>query len=275
MPVHPSPPFPGAIAHVLIDLLTPPDPLGSPGSEREHAEESRIAQERAEHERAQRLAAAAVETLGVDAAAVLIVDDAGAPRVWAGTDDDSRALAGLETRARVGPALDCCRAARAAVFEVGAAAGRWHTWSESATRSGWDLAETVPLRARARPVGAMILLSRPGRPRPDDRSRWATVLATATAAGLLHLRALADLQRRLEQLQTALTSRIVIEQAKGVLAERGGLDVQTAFDRMRRYARAHRLRLTDVAQQVVTGEAGDDVLTHVRPDPEPPSILEP
>jgi ANTAR domain len=260
---------------VLSDLLTPPRLADSPGSEREHAEGARIEQERAEQDRAQQLATAAVETLGVDAATVLIVDDAGAPRVWAGTDDGSRALAGLETSARVGPALECCRAARAEVFEVGAAACRWRAWSETATRNGWGTAETVPLRLRAQPVGALVMLSRAGRARADDGPGWAALLATATAAALLQLRAVADLQRRVDQLQTALTSRIVIEQAKGVLAERGGLDVQTAFDRLRRYARVHRLRLTDVAEQVVAGDVADAVLTHVRPGSSPPSILDP
>jgi hypothetical protein len=286
MTVRPTPPSrdDAVLVQTLLDLVTPPwAPDGARPAEppppdrvvRERAERQRAEQERAERDRAQRLATAGVEALGAEAAAVLIVDDTGAPRVFAGTDDGARALAGIEAADRTGTALDCCHAARAEVFEVAAATARWRTWAETAVRHGWGLAETVPLQVRGRTVGGMVLLAGPGRARPDRQRGWAGVLAATAASVVVHQRALADLQRRTDQLQTALSSRIVIEQAKGVLAERGGLDVQTAFDRLRRYARAHRHRLADVAQAVVTGDVADAVLTHVRPGPEPPSILAP
>jgi hypothetical protein len=250
------------LLRALLDLLPLPQALPEP------------APEQTEHEYAQRLAAVGVTAFGADAAAVLIVDDAGAPGVFAGTDDGTRALAGIETSDGAGPALDCCRAAQAEVFEVAAAGDRWQHWTETAVRQGWDLAEAVPLKLRTRTVGGMVLLRRPGRARPDGLAAWPGALAAVAASVLIQQRALTDLARRADQLQIALTSRIVIEQAKGVLAERGGLDVQTAFDRLRRYARAHRHRLTDVAAEVVTGDVADAVLTHVRPGLGPPSILD-
>ena len=69
----------------------------------------------------------------------------------------------------------------------------------------------------------------------------------------MHHRASAEAQRLNEQLSAALTSRVVIEQAKGVLAERAGVDLAEAFSRLRAYARSSNLRLTDVAQAVIDG----------------------
>jgi len=224
---------------------------------------------------AERLATAGTEALGADAAVVLIVDDAGSPHLWAGSDDAARALGDVEIAAGDGPALDCCRAGQPLVVPLHAPAADWPGWARAATERGWVLAEAVPLRLADRTVGALVLLMGAGRVRPEGDQLRAGLLAAATAGAIIQHRALRDLQRRAEQLQLALTTRVVIEQAKGMLAERGGLDVTTAFDRLRRYARAHRLRLADVAEDVVTGTAADAVLTHVRPLKGPPSILDP
>jgi AmiR/NasT family two-component response regulator len=63
-----------------------------------------------------------------------------------------------------------------------------------------------------------------------------------------------------EQLQAALNSRVIIEQAKGVLAQRGDLSMDSAFDRLRSYARNHNLRRTGVARQIITADLAADVL---------------
>ena len=236
---------------------------------------------------AERLAAAGTEALGADAAVVLVVDDAGRPTLWTGSDEYARSLGAVETAAGGGPALDCCRSGRPLVVRLeaggngrddpdpdGPAAG-WPGWVRAAAGRGWARVDAVPLRIADRTVGALLLLRAPGRAGADDDRLRAALLAAAAASAIIQHRALGDLQRRAEQLNGALTSRVVIEQAKGMLAERGGLDVGAAFDRLRRYARTHRMRLTDVAQDVVTGTAADAVLTHVRPLKGPPSILEP
>ena len=91
-----------------------------------------------------------------------------------------------------------------------------------------------------------------------------TTIASSTrdvaTIGILQERAIRRREVLTEQLQAALNSRVTIEQAKGVLAQRGNLTMHAAFDRLRHYARAHNLRLTEVARQIVETELAADVL---------------
>lgn len=262
----PLPAFPRlpALALALVELVAPRGE--QPSERRDDADDDEL-------RRAEQLVTAGVEVLGADAAAVLLVNEGG-PVGGTGSDEGARALSRIELGTGAGPALECCRAGRAQVVELASVADRWPGWAATATRYGWSGADAVPLRVAEQVVGAMVLLTRAGRRPPEDVLAWAGTLAAVTASALVQLRIVRELQRRGDQLQTALTSRVVIEQAKGVLAERGGLDVQTAFERMRRYARAHRHRLVDVARDVVEGTTADAVLTHARPLPPPGSILD-
>jgi GAF domain-containing protein len=113
-------------------------------------------------------------------------------------------------------------------------------------RSAWAL----PMRLRDTTLGSLNLLRDRTGPLADGDLGAAQALADVATISLIQQRAAEDARILNDQLQTALTSRVTIEQAKGVLAERAGLDMDVAFDRLRRYARAHRLRLTDVAQAV-------------------------
>jgi len=286
MPTDPMPPpaRARALAEALRELLAPPDPVPEPPGQPPPGE-TREPEAPSEWGRRQaaRLASAAARALDAEAVGVLLVDDQGATLAYAGSDERATSLCDVESRAGEGPALDCTRQARSLAVRIQAVPVRWPDWTRTAARQGWALAQAVPIRGADRAVGGMVLLigPDPGHPPrgsdPDGEPDllWANLLADTAGATLAHDRALREALRRADQLQTALTSRVLIEQAKGVLAERGGIDVQTAFDRMRRFARAERRRLVDVAQEVVEGEAADAVLTHVRPLPRPPSILEP
>jgi ANTAR domain/GAF domain len=214
--------------------------------------------------------------LGVGCAAVLVADEDGAPTVLAGSDDTARALLGIEAATGAGPAIDCTRAGRAQSVIVDAARDRWPPWAEAAGRGGWRTAAAVPLRTRERTVGGLVLLRAAGSVCPgDDALAQAHALASVAACALVQYRERCRLQLRSDQLQAALTTRVAIEQAKGVLAERGGIDVQAAFDRLRAYARAHRQPLADVARDVVTGELADAVLTQVPPLRRRPPVADP
>jgi hypothetical protein len=118
----------------------------------------------------------------------------------------------------------------------------------------------LPLRLRGEAIGAMNLFHhQPGAlPAPDLALEQA--LADVATIGILRERAIRRGEVLSEQLQTALNSRIVIEQAKGVLARHGNLTMDTAFDRLRSYARRHNLRLSAVAQQVIDTDLAAAVL---------------
>ena len=88
-------------------------------------------------------------------------------------------------------------------------------------------------------------------------------MADVATIGLLHERAVRDQVVLAEQLQTALHSRILIEQAKGVLSARTGIDVSAAFQLMRAYARRTGQSLTAVAEAVVAGSLLPDELRRV------------
>jgi AmiR/NasT family two-component response regulator len=109
------------------------------------------------------------------------------------------------------------------------------------------------MRLREQTIGGLGLFLDLPQPIPATSRRLAQALADVATIGILQQRSLHHSHVLSEQLQGALTSRITIEQAKGVLAERNDLTMAAAFDALRRHARDHNLKLTDVATAVVTG----------------------
>ena len=119
----------------------------------------------------------------------------------------------------------------------------------------------LPLRLRGQAIGTLNLFH--AAPGPLPAADLALGQALADIADDRHLAGTRDPPGEVlsEQLQAALNSRVIIEQAKGVLAQRGNLTMQVAFERLRRYARGHNLRLTEVARQIVETDLAADVLT--------------
>jgi hypothetical protein len=233
-------------------------------------------------ERARILAGAAAEACRGAGAGVLLTREDGTIEVSAGSSPDSDHLAALERQGDAGPVLGAIRSGEALSVRIGldaaaalravdgqgsGAAPRASTaWTEAARAQGLVLAESIPLAAGGPVVGGLVILGGPGWAPTAQQRQWVRALAGVGAAGLLQLRDLSRARQANEQLQEALRTRVVIEQAKGVLAERGGLDVSTAFARLRWYTRARRRRLADVAQDVVGGEIADEVLIHTTYD---------
>ena len=118
----------------------------------------------------------------------------------------------------------------------------------------------LPLRLRGEAIGAMNLFHDQPGALPATDLALGQALADVATIGILQERAIRRGEVLNEQLQTALNSRILIEQAKGVLAEHGNLTMDTAFDRLRSYARRHNLRLSAVAQQVIDTDLAAAVL---------------
>ncbi len=152
------------------------------------------------------------------------------------------------------PCLDCFRAGQpVTAADLGAEAQRWPRFSAAARHAGFAAVQALPMRLREQVIGALNLFrAAPGAFDPAN-VRVGQALADVATISLLHERSMRHSDTLNEQLQTALNSRVVIEQAKGKLAERLGIDMAQAFGILRTTARNRNLRLADLAQAVIDG----------------------
>ncbi len=195
-----------------------------------------------------------VNLLGVSAAGVMLASPAGTLGLVASSSEAMRLLELFELQAQEGPCLDAFRTGQPVEEEnLDAGSGRWPSFSAAARKAGFRSALALPLRLREVTIGALNLLSISPSPRRDPDVIVARAFTDLATLSIIQHRASAEAQRVNEQLSAALTSRIVIEQAKGVISERAGIDLADAFSRLRNYARSHNLRLTEVAQAAVDG----------------------
>lgn len=195
-----------------------------------------------------------VELLAADAAGLLLADRQGGLRWMAMSPERGRLVDLFELESQEGPALDCFTSGLALPnVDLDAAHERWPMFGPAMVQAGFATAHALPLRLRGQVIGALNLFT--DRPRPWDGERLAVgqALADVATIGLLQERALREQTALAAQLQTALDSRVLIEQAKGALAARAGITVSEAFSRMRSHARGTGLTLTAVATGVVNG----------------------
>ena len=200
------------------------------------------------------LADRCVHLLGVSAAGVMLASPAGSLGLVASSSEAMRLLELFELQAQEGPCLDAFRTGEPVEHEnFQAGAGRWPLFSAAALQGGFRSGLALPLRLREATLGALNLLSVTRAPMAAADVIVASAFADLAALSIAQHRASAEAQLLNEQLSTALTSRVVIEQAKGVISERAGVDLAEAFARLRAYARNHNRRLTDVAQAAIDG----------------------
>lgn len=158
----------------------------------------------------------------------------------------------LEAALDEGPALESYRTASPVAAENAAdAAARWPRFTEQVLQAGYAPPNVVPMRLRKDSIGCLMLLHTGERALTADDLSLAQTLADAATIGLLHARTLRQQETLNTQLHTALHSRILIEQAKGILAARRDIPLNQAFDAIRHYARHHRTLLSKVAQNVI------------------------
>ena len=195
-----------------------------------------------------------VELLGADAAGLMLADQRGALQLRASSVGRARDLEVFELQMREGPCLDCFATGRPIVnLDLAEARERWPLFTPAAVAAGFRATHALPLRLRRQVVGAMNLFTVDARRLDDEHVAVGQAMADVATIGLLHERNLREQTVLSEQLQAALHSRVLIEQAKGVLAARAGVDVAQAFTMMRTHARRHGLALTAVASAVIDG----------------------
>jgi GAF domain-containing protein len=186
------------------------------------------------------LANRCVGLLGASAAGVMLASPAGGLKLIASSSEAMRLLELFELQAQEGPCLDA--------FRTG-----WPAFGTAATQAGFQSAVALPLRLREVTLGVLNMLTVSRDPMAAADLIVARAFADLAALSILRHRASIEVQRLNEQLSEALTSRVVIEQAKGVISERSGVSLSEAFSRLRAFARQRNLRLTDVAQAAIDG----------------------
>jgi transcriptional regulator with GAF, ATPase, and Fis domain len=206
------------------------------------------------------------QLLDVSAAGLLLADPLGQLRVVAASSEAARLLELFQIQNDQGPCLDCFRAGQPVdSADLAAATHRWPRFAPAAQQAGFAAVQALPMRLREQVIGALNLFrAAPGSFDPAD-VRLGQAMADVATISLLHERSMRHSDTLNEQLQTALNSRVLIEQAKGKLAERLGLDMDQAFGLLRDYARARNLRLSDVAQAFIDGSETFAGLTTARP----------
>jgi transcriptional regulator with GAF, ATPase, and Fis domain len=194
-----------------------------------------------------------VELLGVSAAGLLLTDQQDTLQVVAASSERTRLLELFQLQTDQGPCVDCFRTGQPVSVIDLPAAGRWPRFTAAAAEIGFAAVHALPMRLRSEVIGALNLFDIQPGALDEGKLRIGQALADAATIGLLQQRAIHRRDILTEQLQTALNSRVLIEQAKGVLAERLQVDVGKAFALLREGARSHNRRLSEVAQAIVDG----------------------
>lgn len=194
-----------------------------------------------------------VELLGVSAAGLLLADGQGALQLVAASSERSRLLELFQLQAEQGPCLDCYHTGTPVTVPDLPQAGRWPRFTAAAAEVGFAAVHALPMRLRTDIIGALNLFGTEPGPLAPDKLRIGQAMADVATIGLLQQRAIHDRDVVTRQLENALNSRILIEQAKGVLAERLQVSMEDAFTTMRTGARNRNLRLVALAEAIVSG----------------------
>jgi len=186
-----------------------------------------------------RLVGVSVELLAADAAGIVLGDARGQLRAVAASSEAAEVMELLQLQSEQGPCLDCVHtAAPVSVPDLAEAVDRWPAFVAALAEHGsFRSVHALPLRLRGEAIGALNLFHRQPGSLPDADLALGQALADVATIGILQERAIRRSEVLNEQLQTALNSRVIIEQAKGVLAQRGDLSMDAAFDRLRTHAR--------------------------------------
>ena len=222
----------------------------------------------------QQLSVRCMELLDVAAVGILLADVHGNLQTMAASDEHTRLLELFALQYDQGPCVECYKSGAARtdidLSDPQITAG-WPQFAARAAETGFVTANALPLRLRGRVIGAVGLFQTNTDPLTDQDITLAQALADVATIAILQQRTLDHSQVERAQLQTALTSRIVLEQAKGILAERWHVSVDVAFAAFRSYARAHQRQLAQLAREIADGTFDTTAIPipNANPNPKP------
>ena len=214
----------------------------------------------------QTLSERCVELLEVSAAGILLADEDGGLRHAACSSEQMRLVELLELQVAEGPCFDAYSQRTAVRCDTSdELVARWSRFGPHARESGFRAVSAVPLRLRSETIGSLNLFSFAEPALTDADLAVAQAMADIATIGILHERAVRDSRNVSAQLQGALNSRVLIEQAKGIVAEHSHINVDEAYVRIRAYARSHNRRLALTAADLVEQKLRPDVLIVASP----------
>jgi GAF domain-containing protein len=201
------------------------------------------------------LVAACVNLFDSSAASVLLEDQHGSVAVVSSSNEKSWLLQRAQVQNGEGPSVDCIRTGAGVTSDdLYADRVRWPAFVPAAVTAGFRCVAAVPLRLRDQTIGALTIFNTRAEIAPENVQRLVQAFADVATIGILQRRSSNRSEQVVGQLQRAVDSRVVVEQAKGVLAERHKLSMDAAFATLRRHARTHNHKLSDVALAVLHGE---------------------
>ena len=196
-----------------------------------------------------------VQLLGVSAAGVLLTDERDTLQLVAASSERTRLLELFQLQTDQGPCVDCFHTGQPVSVADLAVAGRWPHFALAAADVGFAAVHALPMRLRSEVIGALNLFNTTPGALDEDTRRIGQALADVATVGLLQHREIRRRDALTGQLQTTLNNRILIEQAKGVIAERRHLDMDQSFALLRATAHSNNRHLCELADAIVNGSA--------------------
>ncbi|MFI1919837.1 GAF and ANTAR domain-containing protein [Nocardia sp. NPDC020380] len=199
--------------------------------------------------------------LETSAAGILMSDQRGGLQVLASSTEQAKIIELYQLQTSEGPCWDTVHTGESVyVADLTTAATRWPVFVPRALKAGFTAVHTIPMRLRKDTIGALNLFGQEPKAMSKQDIQAARALADIATIGILQERAIRRSEVLTEQLQHALINRVTIEQAKGILAQAGNLDMDQAFQALRSYGRRRSTRLSEVAYQLTSGAIWPDTI---------------